>query len=78
VGEPYAGVLRLLEDCVEASPYDTVLYRQQRSGATYKQLAAIAHRAGMSKQERIEFYRIGEFIPLTSRHAGHILARLSR
>jgi len=63
VGEPYAGVLRLLEDCVEAPLSETVLYRQQQRGCSYKQLAAIAYRVGMSYSERIAWYRLCESIP---------------
>jgi len=76
VGDPYGWLLRLLDDCYEAPGYGGVLYRQQHQGATYRQLAAIGHRAGMSKQERTRWYRIAESIPLSQRHAGHILCRL--
>jgi hypothetical protein len=44
VGDPYASVLRLLADCVEAPERESVLYRQQNQGCSYKQLAAIAYR----------------------------------
>jgi hypothetical protein len=75
-GEPYAGVLALLWDCEEASASDAVLYRQQKRGCSYKQLAAIAYRVGMTKQQRQEWYAIAEAIPLSMRHASHILSRL--
>jgi len=78
VGDPYASVLRLLADCVEAPERESVLYRQQNQGCSYKQLATIAHRVGMSKQQRIGFYRVCESIPMSARHAGHILSRLSK
>jgi hypothetical protein len=51
-GEPYASLLRLLADCYEATEADATLYRWQHQGATYKQLAAIAYRVGMSKEQR--------------------------
>jgi hypothetical protein len=75
-GEPYAGVLRLLEDCVEAPPFETALYRQQQMGASYRQLARIAHESGMSYSERIAWYCVCEGVPLAMRHAAHILSRL--
>jgi hypothetical protein len=75
-GEPYARLLRLLADTLEAE--DGPLRVQQHQGATYRQLAAIAHRAGMSKAERVRWYRVCESIPLSQRHAGHILGKLQR
>jgi hypothetical protein len=76
VGEPYASVLRLLRDCEEASEADRALYRKQGAGASYRQLARIAHEVGMSKQQRISWYRLCEGVPLSMRHASHILSRL--
>jgi hypothetical protein len=76
--EPYARVLRLLADCFETAEYSPSLYRAQYQGASYKQLAYIAHLSRMSRAERIEWYRIAESVPLSQRHAGHILARLQR
>jgi hypothetical protein len=76
VEEPYASLLRLLEDCYPAD--DGPLLRQQHQGATYRQLAAIAHRAGMSKPQRVRWYRIAESIPLSARHAGHLFARVQK
>jgi len=75
-GEPYRSLLLLLGDCVEAPPSETVLYRQQERGATYRSLAALAYRAGLSKKERIGLYEVGWAVPLAQRHVGHILARL--
>jgi hypothetical protein len=71
----YADLLRLLADCEEF--YSGPLYDQQKCGASYKQLAAIGHRIGMSKERRIGWYRLAESIPLSMRHAGHILKVLS-
>ncbi|MDP9488083.1 MAG: hypothetical protein M3Q49_20225 [Actinomycetota bacterium] len=74
VPEHYGYLLRLVGDCptVEDGP----LYHQQCRGATYKQLAAIAHKAGLSRPERVQWYRVCESIPLAQRHAGRILSRL--
>ncbi len=47
-------------------------------GANYKCLAAIAHAWGMTRAERIGWYRVVEELPLSDRHAGHILARLKK
>ncbi len=68
----YAPVLSLLVDCY---PLEHLAYEQER-GASYKRLAAIAHTWGMSKAERTGWYRVAEGIPLSDRHAGHILSRL--
>lgn len=74
----YGRLLHLLADCNEVGETGGVVYRRrsQHQGATYKQLAAIGHRAGMSKPERTRWYRIAESVPLSQRHAGHILSRL--
>jgi hypothetical protein len=74
LGLPYGLVLSLLADC---RPLDHLIHEQGR-GASYKRLAAIAHAWGMTKQERIGWYRVAEEIPLADRHAGHILSRLKR
>lgn len=72
----YTDLMRILEDCepVEYEP----LRDQQRRGATYKQLAAIGHKVGMSKALRVQWYRIAESVPLSCRHAGHVLSKLKR
>ena len=75
--DPYRTLLLLLSDCVEASPSDPMLWRQQQRGCSYKQLAAIAYRAGMSYSERITWYRLAEAVPLSMRHAGHLMSRIS-
>lgn len=70
----YGGILSLLADCEPMAQYA----RQERRGASFKQLAAIAHTAGMSSPERSGWYRIAESVPLSDRHAGHLLGRLKR
>ncbi len=70
--QPYGDVLSLLKDC---RPLEHLAYEQDR-GASYKRLAAIAHAWGMTKAERIGWYRVAEDLPLSDRHAGHILGRL--
>jgi hypothetical protein len=76
VAEPYGYLLRQLADCYPTSGGS--LYNHQRCGASYKSLAAIGHTVGMTKAERVQWYRIAESIPLSQRHAGHILSRLER
>jgi hypothetical protein len=67
----YGRILALLKDCCPAEH----LAHEERRGAAYKRLAAIGHIWGMSKPERGRWYRIAEAIPLSDRHAGHILGR---
>jgi hypothetical protein len=74
VDGPYASVLSLLVDC---RPLQALLHEQNR-GACYKRLAAIGHLTGMSKLERTGWYRCAEAIPLSDRHASHILGRLKK
>jgi hypothetical protein len=76
VAEPYGYLLRQLADCHPAE--DGPLYDQQRRGASYKSLAAIGHRVGMTKAERVQWYSIAEAVPLSQRHAGHILSKLQK
>ncbi len=71
----YTDLLRLLADCEEV--HAGTHHDQQKRGASYKQLAAIGHKVGMSKERRIEWYRLVERIPLSMRHAGHILKKFS-
>jgi hypothetical protein len=50
--------------------------RQQQRGASYKQLAYIAHLVDMTKPERQLWYGVAESIPLSDRHAAHIISKL--
>jgi hypothetical protein len=76
VAEPYGYLLRQVADCYPAE--DGPLYDQQRRGASYRSLAAIGHRVGMTKAERVQWYRIAEAIPLSQRHVGQILSKLQK
>jgi hypothetical protein len=76
VAEPFGYLLRQVADCHPTD--DGPLHDQQRRGTSYKSLAAIGHQVGLSKAERMQWYRIAEAIPLSQRHAGHILSRLKR
>jgi hypothetical protein len=72
--DTYRYLLGLLENCYPLAH----MWREEERGASYKRLAAIGHQVRMSKQERIGWYRVAESIPLSDRHAGHILSRLKR
>lgn len=74
LGEPYASLLSLLADC---RPLEH-LSAQQNRGASYRQLAAVGHAWGMTKRERVAWYRVAEDLALTDRHASHLLGRLKR
>lgn len=52
------------------------ILRGETIGASYKQLAYVAHRVGMSKEQRQTWYKVAEAIPLSQAHAGHLIARL--
>ena len=71
---PYKASLRLLSNYEPAG--DGRSRPQERRGATYRQLAAIAHAAGMGYSERLKWYRVAASVPLSQRQAGHILSRL--
>lgn len=74
VGGLYGHLLVLLDDCYSRSD----MWREESRGASYKRLAAIGHAAGMDVRRRSGWYRLAESIPLSDRHAGHILSRLKR
>jgi hypothetical protein len=76
VGEPYGSLLRMLGSCYPAGVDDVAGYRAQHVGASYRQLAYIAHLAGMTGAERSRWYRIAESVPLSQRHAGHLIKEL--
>ncbi len=76
VQEVYAEVLSLLADCYP-QPRGNLAHEETR-GASYSRLAAICHAWGMTKSERVGFYPVAEAIPLSDRHASHILGRLKR
>ncbi len=71
--EPYSSLLRLLGDCRSAGGVSS----DERTGASYRQLAYISYRAGMGKEQRQAFYEIARHVPLAGRHAGHLIARMN-
>jgi hypothetical protein len=75
VGGVYGSLLEMLANC-EPPPMQTAAWEQR--GASYKKLAAIGHTVGMSKEERVGWYRVAEAVPLSDRHAGHIFGRLKK
>lgn len=66
---PYPSLLLLLRD------YRPLVGSEER-GASYKQLAAVAHLSGMTKPERVRWYRVAESVPLADSHAKRILDKL--
>jgi hypothetical protein len=74
VAETYGFLLTQVVDCYAV--FEGPLYDPQRRGATYRSLAAIGHQVGMTKAEHVRWYRVAEAIPLSQRHASHILSRL--
>lgn len=72
--EPYRSLLLLLSDCETAM--STTLRLEEQRGASYKRLAAIGHIVGMDKAMRSEWYEIARRVPLSDRHARHILWKL--
>lgn len=72
--DPYRRVMILLVDCGAADHGRA--YQQQYQGASYRQLAAIAHAAGMDFEQRQEWYAVAESVGLAERHAAHILNKL--
>jgi hypothetical protein len=71
-GSVYGELLSMLVDC---HSLPTMWFEEQR-GASYRRLAAIGHRVGTNLEERREWYALADSIPLSDRHAGHILSRL--
>src|SRR4051794_19912531 len=51
------------------------LHAQQYKGATYRQLCAIAHKASVSYEDRMEWYELAESLGVAQPHASHILGR---
>jgi hypothetical protein len=48
-----------------------------RKGASYRSLAYVAHRLGMSDEERKRWYVAARELPLSQAHFGTIIARLN-
>jgi hypothetical protein len=69
--EPFAGTLASLSGCYGLRSGRPGI--RERRGATYRQLAYAAHLCGMTKQERVRWYDICAEIPLSERHASHII-----
>ena len=74
--EPFREVLGKLIDC-PAHTHGRAASKQER-GASFKQLAYIAHLSGFSGEERLRWYELARSIPLSEAHAGHLIARLKQ
>ncbi len=73
--EPYRSLLVLLLDC-PADECGRAAARQER-GATYRQLGRIAHDASMTPGQRRRWYDLARSIPLSEKHASHLIDRMS-
>lgn len=65
-------LLMLLNGCINEPIYRD----EQTRGASYRRLAKVGHLAGMTREQRSEWYRIAESVPLSDAHARYILGRL--
>jgi hypothetical protein len=74
--EPFRSLLLLLLDYCPTDHGRRA--DKQALGATYKQLAYIAHLVPCSKAERVRWYEIARTIPLSETHASHILNSLKK
>jgi hypothetical protein len=74
VADVFGELLLLLGDCRPMADME----RQQRRGASYRQLAYVAHLANMSKRERVGWYRLAEDVSLADRHVSHLISRLKK
>ncbi len=74
VEDVHARLLSELADCRTVPQAD----REARRGVSYKKLAVIAYAVGMTPEQRVRWYRVAESIPLSERHASHILVRLGK
>jgi hypothetical protein len=75
-GGVYGQLLALLADLYPSTPGDHVLERQERIGATYKQLAYAGRLVGMDGRQRTQWYEVARTVPLSQRCVGHIIGRL--
>jgi hypothetical protein len=73
--EPYRSVLALLIDC--PADYHGRAAAKQGRGASYRQLGRIAHDAGMTPGQRRRWYDLARSIPLSEKHASHLIDRMS-
>lgn len=73
-GDPYRSILALLTNCPTHDHGRQEL--KQRRGASYRQLAYIAHLSGLTGEERKAWYEIARSVPLSEKHAGHLIERL--
>jgi hypothetical protein len=74
--EPHRSLLALLINC-PADERGRAAAKQER-GASYRQLGRIAHDVGMTEGERMRWYELARSIPLSEKHASHIIGRLDR
>lgn len=74
IGDDYGLLLATLRSCFSKAE----MRHEQERGASYRRLAAIGHMSGFDARRRGEWYEVARSIPLSDRHAGHILGALKR
>ena len=66
----YRPMLRMIEDIQPLG------YSNEKHGPTYRQAAYVAHRFGLTYEERCAWYQAIAGLGLTGRHVGHIIGNL--
>jgi hypothetical protein len=74
VPNPFRDVLLLLIDCPTEDHGRA--FASQATGASYRQLAYLAHLAGFSDEERQRWYSLAEDLSLSGRHVSHLISTL--
>ena|SRR5918998_2275048 len=67
----YRPMLRMLEDI------KPIGHSNEKHGPTYRQAAYVAHRFGLTHEERRAWYQAIAGLGLTGRHVGHIIGNLN-
>lgn len=52
------------------------LTKRHRRGASYPQLAKLAHMVGLPKDRRIEWYEVAKAVPVSDAHAAFMIGEL--
>lgn len=70
----HGALLTLLEDCTHSCDLSGL----EQVGARYRQLRRIGWAVGMSAEQLAEWIALAESIPLSERHALHVLEQLAQ
>ena len=78
-GEPYDHIFSLLAGCEAPAPDEgPEAVAEAHTGAGYAVLADVGRVLGLDKKGRYPIYRHSEEVPLTQRHARHLLREAER